>query len=436
MRTQIIKGEKRILIRNAVIVNFDGRMNGDILIEDGVINCICDSIQLGRIKNNSGIKVIDAKGNYVFPGFIDAHTHPGLPEDLGFYKATDDFETETYAAMIGGTTTIVDFTEQSRGQKLIEALYERKARYKNSDGSKFTFHVAVTDVNDDIFSQLKEIKAEGINSVKLYTTYGMKLNNEEILMVMGCCAKLNMVVLVHCEEDAIIQYCAGRKPYGETRPAEAEQNMVNTIINFSKITNCECYICHVSSEKSAEIIIKAKQDGIRIDFETCPQYLLFDDSKYNLEPEEMVKYILSPPFRKAEDNKMLIDACRKGYVDLISTDHCAFLYEEHKKKYCNNINEVAKGIPGIQLRPSLMYDLLVVKNNLMVEDFVKLLSYNPAKILKLKDRGYLKEGMTADLVIWQEEKFVVRKKMLFEGTDYSPYEGMELTGSPQCVIIS
>lgn len=435
MSTQILKEYNKILIKNAVIVNFDSRINGDILIEEGIIKSIKNSINLNDISNSSKIKIIDAKGNYIFPGFIDAHTHPGLPEDLGFFKGTDDFETETHAAMMGGTTTIVDFAEQSKGEKLIDALNKRKARYKSSQGSKFTFHSAITEVKDDIFSQLKEIKNEGINSVKLYSTYGMKLCNEDILKVMDCCAKLDMVVLVHCEEDSIIQYCADKEFYEETRPAEAEQNMVNTIINFSKITNCECYICHVSSGKSAEIIMKAKKVGVRVDFETCPQYLLFDDSKYRLEPEEMVKFILSPPFRKAEDNKILIDACKDGYVDLISTDHCAFLYEEHKKKYCNDINKAAKGIPGIQLRPSLMYDLLVVKNKLKLEDFVKLLSYNPARILKLVDRGYLKEGKIADLVIWQEEKFMVRKEMLLEGTDYSPYEGMEIVGRPQYVIV-
>ena len=152
----------------------------------------------------------------------------------------------------------------------------------------------------------------------------MKLSNEELLEIMSCCSKLNMVVLVHCEEDAIINYCSGNEFYEKTRPREAEYNMVNTIISFAKITGCRAYICHASCKESVELIRKAKQQGIKVYLETCPQYLVFDSSVYNLEREDMTKYILSPPFREPEDKEALIEACLDGTVDLISTDHCSF----------------------------------------------------------------------------------------------------------------
>lgn len=432
INTTLIKSKKKILIKNGVIVNYDSRAKKDILINNGIILNIADSID---IHENDELEIIDAGGNYIFPGFIDAHTHPGLPEDLGFPKNTDDFQTETKAALMGGTTTIVDFAEQAKGERLIDALNKRKGRYKNASGAKYTFHIAVTDVKDDLMEQLKEVKECGINSVKIYTTYGNMLTNQKIMKVMDCCAKLDMVLLVHCEEDTIIKYCSGRKYYDETRPYEAEQNMVNTVINFARLTGCKAYICHVSSKESAKIIDEAKRKGQEIYFETCPQYMIFDNSKYRLNAEETTKYLLSPPFRTFEDNRALIGAALSGSVDLISTDHCAFLFEKHKKRFADDITKAAKGIPGIQLRASIMYDLLVLKNHMRLEDFVKLLSYNPSRILKLEDRGYIREGMASDIVVWCEERFIVSKDLLYEGTDYTPYEGISLTGKPLYVII-
>ena len=153
------------------------------------------------------------------------------------------------------------------------------------------FHVAITEVKEDIYKQLQEIKEAGVNSVKIYTTYAMRLSNEEIIKVMDACSKLDIIVLVHCEEDAIINYCANKEGYENTRPVEAEQNMVNTIVNFSRLTGCAVYICHISCKESIEIIRKAKAQGIEVYAETCPQYLVLNDSKYKLDEREITKYI-------------------------------------------------------------------------------------------------------------------------------------------------
>ena len=154
----------KILIKNGTIVNHDGRVKADILIEDGYISSIDESL------SDTASEIIDAEGKYVFPGFIDAHTHPGLPEDLGYIKESNDFYTETLAAKAGGTTTIMDFAEQQKGERLIEALHKRRKRYEGQANCRFGFHVAVTDVQKDIFEQLAEVKAAGVNSIKLYTT--------------------------------------------------------------------------------------------------------------------------------------------------------------------------------------------------------------------------------------------------------------------------
>lgn len=420
------------LIKNAYIVNYDEKFHGDILIEDGIIKEVGEHVDF----QGEGATIIDANGEYVFPGFIDTHTHPGLPEDLGFKKNTNDMETETLAAFMGGTTTIFDFAEPVHGERLIDAYNKRLARYKGKARCKVQLHMSVIEVQDDIYEQLEEVKKLGVKSVKLYTTYGMMMNNSDLLKVMDCCAKLDLIALVHCEEDSIIQHSANAEDFEATRPAEAEATMVYTIINFAKLTGCTAYICHVSSRISADLIIKAKEDGVPVYFETCPHYLIFDKNKFLSEPKEMVKFVLSPPFRKKEDNKELIKACLNGDVDVISTDHCAFLYKEHKEKFADDINKVAKGMPGLQLRPSAIYDILVDEHKMPVEDFVKLLSYNQARIFGLEDRGYIKPGMLADLVIWNKDKFKVTINEIFEGTDYTPYEGMTLTGRAGQVLMS
>lgn len=286
-----------------------------------------------------------------------------------------------------------------------------------------------------MYEQLLEIKNAGVNSVKLYSTYGMKLTNDEILKIMALCAKLDLTVMVHCEEDSIIQFCSRENNYGHSRPSCAEQNMVNTIINFSRITGCAAYICHVSSMESAKAIISAKKEGVNVFFETCPQYLLLNSEVYENAGRDMTKYILSPPLRESLHNKFLLETVLERYVDVISTDHCAFLYEDHKARFYPDLSKVAKGMPGIQMRVSLMYNLLVEEHQMNVKDFVKIMSYNAANIFGLKDRGYIAEGMLGDIVIWSREKFEVDIQKICEGTDYSPYQGMMLIGKAKRVII-
>lgn len=410
-------------------MNFDGKFHGDILIEDGIIKKIEKSVSC---EYNH---LINAEGNYVLPGFIDTHTHLGLPNRLGFLKDTNDFQTETKAAIAGGTTTIFDVVLPKKNERLIDALDKKVKCYEQVSHCKYQFHIVLREVKNDLYQQLKEIKRRGIKGIKIYTTYPIRLTNEEIIKVMHYCAKLDLVVIVHCEDNAIIEYCKNKQNYNLKRPAKAEENMVYTIANYALMTKCKTYFCNISCRKSAEIIKEVKQKWGKVYLETCPQYLFLNSSKYiNSSLKEGTKVLVSPPLREEKDNEALIDACMDGNVDLISTDHCAYLYEEHKKKYYHDIDKTAKGIPGIQLRSSLIYTTLVKERGLSIEKFVKLLSYNPSRIFSIYDRGYIREGAAADLVIWSEEKFKVNIENLQEGTDYSPYEGMDLIGKAQWVL--
>lgn len=441
---------KYSVIANGTIINYDGKFKGDILIKDGKIlevanHSLGEKIQNIRMKSpDLNFDMIDAQGKYIFPGFVDAHTHPGLPEDLGFLKGKNDFYDSTFGAISGGTTLIYDFAEQGKGERLIDSVKKRNLRYLGNACCKYRFHVAVTELQDDIYKQLIEIKDRGINSIKIYTTYNMMLSNYDILRLMKYCAQLDMIVMVHCEEDSILKVCSENANYAMTRPEEAENNMVNTIINFSKVTGCKVYICHVSSAKSVTLIRNAKQDNVPVFMETCPQYMIFDDTIYNMGIPVSTKYFLSPPFRKRQDCQALIGACLDGTVDVISTDHCGFLYEKHKRPYFKDISKVAKGMPGIQLRPALMYDLLVVKNGLSLEKFVALMSYYPAKIFGAVDNyeaGYIGKGMDSDLVTCDAEEsankaddcYKISIDKIHEGSDYTPYEGMTVKGRFQTI---
>ncbi|MCY6370877.1 amidohydrolase family protein [Clostridium ganghwense] len=378
---------------------------------------------------------MDAEDNYVFPGFIDTHTHLELPKRLGFSKDTNDFETETMAALAGGTTTIFDFVLPEKNESLIDALNRKVKYYEGTANCKYQFHVVLTEVKDNLYEQLKQLKRKGIKGIKIYTTYDKRLTNEEIIKVMNYCSKLDLVVLVHCEDNAIIEYCKNKHNYNFKRPAKAEENAVYTIANYALITKCITYFCNISCSKSVEIIKRIKQKGGKVYLETCPHYLILNSSKYlKSSLKEGTKFLVSPPLREEKDNKALIEACLDGTVDLISTDHCAYLFEEHKKKYYYDISKAAEGIPGIQLRPSLIYTILVKERGFSVENFVKLLSYNPSRIFSVYDRGYIREGATADIVIWEDKKFKVNIEDLHEGTDYSPYEGMELVGKAKYVL--
>ena len=425
------RGESSIktLIKNGYIVNFDGKFHGDILIEDGKI------INIGKNIDDNYDKCIDAEGNYVFPGFIDAHTHLGRHDELGYSKETSDFYTETKAAYIGGTTTIFDFAYTKKGESLIAAVENKEKFYKGTDNCKYELHVVITEVREDIYHQLKELKRAGIKGVKVYTTHNIKLSNEEILKVMHYCAKLGMVILVHCEDDALIQYCKNKHNYNLRRPKKSEVNAVFTIINYALMTKCKTYFCNISCRKSLELISKAKLKGAKLYLETCPHYMLLNSGQYLRNSlKERTKFLVNPPLRDEKDNKALINGALGGAVDLISSDHYAYVYEEHKSKYFHDDDNAAKGIPGIQLRPSLIYTLLVEEYKLPVEEYVRLLSYSPSRIFNLFDRGYIRIGASADLVIWNKEKFKVSLDDLIEGTDYSPYEGVELTGRAKYVF--
>ena len=333
-------------------------------------------------------------------------------------------------AHLGGDTHFIDFAEEKKYESLKSAIIARKNRYKKVKYCTFSFHGAVTYVNENTYEDLKKAKELGIKSIKIYTTYDMHLNNYEILKLMEFCSKLDLVVLVHCEDDALISYSKNESLYKNKRPLEAEAIMIYTILSYGKLTGCSVYICHVSTKLGVDIIRYFKKDkALKIYAETCPQYFYFSEEVY--EKEDMVKYLICPPIRDEENRKAVSHAVIDGTIDVISTDHCGFLYEKHKKGY--GLNEASKGMPGIQLRSSLTYDFLY-KNSVKINKLVSLLSANPSEIFNIDGYGKIIEGAKGGLTIWNNKEFTVTMDMLHEGSDYSPYENKVLKGRPYVTL--
>lgn len=438
----------KYLIKNGHVVNPNDEFIGDIEIENGVIT------EVKRISNSSNnakgkIRVlpyneftksfnecfieIDASYNYIFPGFIDPHVHPGLPEDLGFFKDGDDFYFADEGAVTGGTTHFIDFAEQSKGNSICDAIIKREERYYKAKRCSHSYHGAVTEYSEGLFEDLKKAKEMGINSIKLYTTYGMKLSNEDILKVMKIAKELDLTVLVHCEDDAIINYCSKEDNYIDQRPKQAEAVIIYTMLSYAELIGCKVYICHISTKEGVEILrhFKRKMPG-RVFGETCPQYICFTNEVYHR--EDMGKYLLSPPLRDADDREEIIKAVLDGTIDVISTDHCGYLYDKHKKPYINDISKMAKGIPGIELRASLCFQYLYIERGISLKNLIRVLSSNAAKIFNLSGFGEIKEGYKGGIVIWDHVPYSVTFKNLKEGSDYSPYEGLTLKGKPYITI--
>lgn len=438
----------KYIIKNGHVVNPNDEFIGDIEIENGLItevkrNCNSYVNTKGKIRVlpyneyaksfNEGFVEIDASYNYIFPGFIDPHVHPGLPEDLGFLKDGDDFYFADEGAVTGGTTHFIDFAEQSKGSSICDAINMREKRYYKAKRASHSFHGAVTEYNEQLYDDLKKAKEMGISSIKLYTTYGMKLSNEDILKVMKIAKDLNLTVLVHCEDDAVISYCCNEENYIKQRPRQAEAAVIYTILSYAELVGCKVYICHISTKEGIEILRHFKRQMPGMVFgETCPQYFIFTNEVYN--KEDSGKYLLSPPLREAADREEVIKAILDGTIDVVSTDHCSFLYEKHKEPYEKDISKMAKGIPGIELRASLCFQYLYTERGISLKNLIKVLSSNAAQIFNLEGFGEIKEGYKGGIVLWDQKPYSVSVKNLKEGSDYSPYEGLILKGKPYITI--
>lgn len=429
-----------LLIKNGTIVTASDTYNGDIYIEEGIIT------EIGTNIDKASDEIIDAKGKYVIPGGVDVHTHLNL--DVGIAVANDDFYTGTVAAACGGTTTIID--HMGFGPKGCDLKHQVNVYHGYADGNAvidYSFHGVIQHINDDILEETESIvKEEGIPSFKVYLTYDYMLEDENVLKVLKRLKELGGITTVHCENHGSIkvlrEYFVNNgfktpKYHPLSRPAEAEGEAVNRMINLASIAdNAPLYIVHLSSKIGLSYIKMANEREENIYAETCPQYLVLDDSKYEEDNNEGLKYIMSPPLRKKEDIDALWKGINDGYIKTIATDHCPFSFKTDKQLGKDDFTKCPNGAPGIEERMPLIFSEGVMKNRISINKFVEVCSTNPAKIFGVyPKKGVIQVGSDGDIVIIDPtiEK-TLKVKDLHSNVDYSAYEGIKLKGYPIMTI--
>ena len=429
---------KTLLIKNGLVVTESAEMVCDVFCEDGLIRRIGNNL---HVEDAAGIEVINAAGKIVIPGGVDVHTHLNL--DVGIAVASDDFYTGTVAAACGGTTTIVD--HPAFGPVGCDLDFQIKKYHGFAEGKAvidYGFHGVVQHVDEKVLAMMKTLAEEGIASYKVYLTYGFKLSDEAVFRVLRRAKELGVMITVHPENDGVInllreEFTAAGKTaprfHPLSRPAECEAEAINRMILFARAAgDAPLYIVHLSSAMGLEFITAARNRGQRnLWVETCPQYLLLDESRYSLPALEGLKYIMCPPLRGCADR----DALWHGLVntiDTVATDHCPFFYESQKMLGKDDFTKCPSGAPGIEERIPLLYSEGVAKKRISLRRFTELCCANPAKLFGLyPQKGVIAPGSDADMTIIDPEKRVrIGKKILHSNVDYSAYEDIEAQGWP------
>jgi dihydropyrimidinase len=420
------------LVKDGTLVTPEGTLEADLLTQGERSKMIGHGLPVA-----DDTLVIDAAGCYVLPGVVDAHTHIGL--DTGIYKTPDDWFVGSRAAACGGVTTVVDFATQFSGQSLREAV---EARVEEAQDAviDYAFHVMVTDVES---ASLRDLLDLGTPSVKLYTTYrpNYYADDATILRVMEACADLGLLPLVHCENDTLVTaqtqalIAAGEtgwRYHGRSRPALAEQEAVRRVLFLAEAAGCPVHIVHCSTARSVALVAEARDNGQEVTCETCPQYLLLDNTVY--EGPEPWRYILQPPLRDSEEPELLWALVEAGMVDLIVTDHCDYAVEQ--KTAQDDFTQTPGGLPGVETLLPLMMTYGVSEGNLTLPQLAALLSTNPARVWGLWPRkGALLPGSDADLVIYDPvPEGAVAAENLHQLAGYTPYEGMRAQGRVKATI--
>lgn len=423
-----------MLIKNGTVICENETKVTDILIEDGIIVKIADNLQ--------GTDVIDAAGKYVIPGGIDVHTHMDL--DVGIAIAQDDFYTGTVAAACGGTTTIVDHPAFGpKGCSLDYQINKYHGLAKDKAVIDYGFHGVIQHVDDDVLNKMEVQIADGITSYKIYMTYDYHLANDDIQKVLNRAKELNLIIAVHPENDAVVSKRHEFVDKGLTspiyhersRPAGCEAEAIEGIIEINKKSgDANLYIVHLSNQLGMNSINKGKKEGLKHLFtETCPQYLFLNDEYYL--KEDGIKYVLSPPLRPKENNKLLIQDIIDGYIDVIGTDHCPFDYKLKKEMGQDDFTRCPNGLPGVETRIPLMFSKFVLAGLISPNKFAEICSTNPAKLFGMyPKKGVIKVGSDADIVIIKQQKNVIAHKNLHENVDFTPYEGIEIDAAIDTVI--
>ena len=427
-----------ILLRGGIVVSGKNSKKLDVLIQGSKIK------EIGRRLSADNVQVIDCSGKLIFPGFIDAHTHFDL--EVSDTVTADDFESGTKAAVCGGTTTIIDFATQNKGESLSTALNNWHMKAFSKSSCDYAFHMAISDWNDRIKEEINDMFEQGVTSFKAYLTYpAMMLSDEELFDMLSTLKKYGGIVGVHCENHGIITALTKeRKDKGElcvathpkVRPALCEAEAIDRLLSIAQIVDVSVVIVHLSSKEGLQMVRHHRKNGCKVFVETCPQYLLLDESRYELKGLEGAKFVCSPPIRAKEDNRELWNALKTGEIQTVATDHCSFTTEQ-KKVGLEDFSKMPNGLPSVESRVVLMYTYGVCKKRITLERMCQLMCENPARLYGMyPKKGTIKSGSDADIVIYDPKcDGFISKNTHHSASDYTPYEGVRTKGMVERVFV-
>jgi dihydropyrimidinase len=425
----------------------------DMALKGGTVGTATDiypadlGIQVGSIamigQDLRGDRVLDVTGKYVFPGAVDPHTH--LELDFMDTVSSDDFFTGSVAAACGGTTTIIDYAEQTKGGTLTQAVQASRAKADPKTVIDYGLHVSITDAKSDALYEMEEIVEAGVSTFKCYLAYPDRLRDDELLAVMCRARDLGALVNVHCENGWLVDSMTSRllaegktepRWHPRSRPAAFEEEATQRAAIVARVAEAPLYVVHLTCAGALEATKRAREAGQLVFVETCPQYLLLDVTKYDLPGFEGAKYVMSPPLRERANLDILWRALAAGDVDTIGTDHCPFYFVGQKDRGRGDFSKIPNGLPGIETRLPLLYHEGVNQGRISVNRFVELVATNPAKLFGLyPQKGTIAIGSDADLVVWDPGKEMpLTVENLHMNVDYSPYEQVTVRGYPELVL--
>jgi dihydropyrimidinase len=430
-----------VLIKGGRVVTAADDYVADVYVEDETVSLIGETLDV------QADRVIDASGRYVLPGGVDPHTHLDMP--FGGTITIDDFESGQTSAAFGGTTCHVDFIIQPKGATFAEALEEWQSKREGRAVIDNGFHMAVTDLKEGgTLEELATLPDQGVTSYKLFMAYkgAIMVDDETLFRVMQVAADTGALVMVHAEHgdaiDVLIKQALAEgktepKYHALTRPPETEGEATNRAIQLSRVAGCRLYVVHVSCQEAVEPIAIAREKGWDVWGETCTQYFFIDYSYLERPDFEGGKYVYTPPPRQKENQEVLWSAVQSDVLSVISTDHCAFLWDGQKTLGRDDFSKIPNGAPGLENRLHMIHEFGVRQGRITLNRMVELLSTNPAKYFGLYPRkGTIAVGSDADIVVFDPEKKVTISAATHHSkSDYNLFEGTEVTGSPEVVLL-
>lgn len=389
-----------------------------------------------------GATVIDASGKYVLPGMIDVHTHLALR--VAGTVSSDDFRTGTRAAAFGGITTIIDFTAGTKGETLAEGIRKRR---QDADGNvciDYALHLCATEATPDLLAEIPEAIRAGNPSFKLFTAYdAMMLDDGALLEILSAVGKAGGLAGVHAENYPVIKTLTrrlladgktGPEYHPVSRPDYCEGEATERVITLAEAAGAPLYVFHLTCARALEQVAVARGRGLSVYAETCMQYLLLTDARYQEPDFGGAKYVLSPPLRKASDNAALWEGLRRGDLQVVASDHCPFTLAQ-KDAGRGDFTKIPNGAPGLETTLPLLHSEGVKKGRISLNRMVEVFSANPARIFGLRKKGALAPGFDADLVVFDPDKEVTLSAgTLHMNCDYNPYEGVRVTGYPVVTV--